>query len=96
MMSGPPLRRGGDDDANVPLRRTVAAIYMPIRVNCLYGWIYALFHPYGAFTFPSIEIGPENLVWFTLKASLWGIFSHVSYNNTLIHDLLTFHTINVV
>lgn len=37
MMSGPPLRRGGDNDANVPLRRTVAAIYMPIRVNCLYG-----------------------------------------------------------
>ena len=31
MMSGP-LPLGG-----VPLRRTVAAIYMPIRVNCLYG-----------------------------------------------------------
>ena len=37
MMSGPPLRRGDGNDANVPLRRTVAAIYMPIRVNCLYG-----------------------------------------------------------
>ena len=27
-----PMPQGG-----VPLRRTVAAIYMPIRVNCLYG-----------------------------------------------------------
>ena len=57
MMSGPPLRRGGDDDANVPLRRTVAAIYMPIRVNCLYGWIYALFDPYEAHTLPFKKIG---------------------------------------
>ena len=30
---GPMLQGGG----GVPLRRTVAAIYMPIRVNCLYG-----------------------------------------------------------
>jgi len=29
---GGPMPHGG-----VPLRRTVAAIYMPIRVNCLYG-----------------------------------------------------------
>lgn len=29
-----PLPQGG---GGVPLRRTVAAIYMPIRVNCLYG-----------------------------------------------------------
>ena len=26
-----------DGDEAVPLRRTIAAIYMPIRVNCLYG-----------------------------------------------------------
>ena len=30
--TGGPYPQGG-----VPLRRTVAAIYMPIRVNCLYG-----------------------------------------------------------
>ena len=26
-----------EDEEAVPLRRTIAAIYMPIRVNCLYG-----------------------------------------------------------
>lgn len=32
LLGSGPMPFGG-----VPLRRTVAAIYMPIRVNCLYG-----------------------------------------------------------